>query len=54
MRLDKCNAYTAKEILGYRGRKTDRDRIRNKSTDKLQDPLNKEKRLTHEKAQLRK
>ena len=35
MRLDKCNAYTAKEILGYRGRKTDRDRIRNKSTDKL-------------------
>ena len=22
MRLDKCNAYTAKETLGYRGRKS--------------------------------
>ena len=22
MRLDKCDAYTAKETLGYRGRKT--------------------------------
>ena len=49
MRLDKCDAYTAKETLEYRGenpmcqskrsskkrRKTERDRRSNKSTGKL-------------------
>ena len=50
MRLDKCDAYTAKKILGYSGRKsyvsaareaekkrrkTEKGRRKNKPTDKL-------------------
>ena len=48
MRLDKCDVYTANEILGYRGKnicfickkgskeigKSERDKKRNKSTNK--------------------
>ena len=58
MRLDKCEAYTAKETLGYRQTKfyvsaergtakreeKQRDRRRNKSTDKLLELHNKEER----------
>ena len=65
MRLDKCDVYTEKETLGYRGRKsfvsvaggaakrkkTERSRKEKKSTDMLLEPPNKEERKAHEKAE---